>query len=175
MTATAETTTAPRAQAEPRRASLAQIPPDRVRAFAPKTLALVLRACAYSGDRFDPETVYAACANELDWLKMQMWVWGHTGGGQPATAEAVAITCISTFGTGLRVLEIVLVAGQDAKAWLEFEDKLAAWALKEGCERMQVIGRKGWAKNLPHWREAARMYERVIRPDHQEGEAHGER
>lgn len=170
-----DTDTAQRPAETPRRASLAQIPPDRVRAFAPKTLPLVLRACAYSGGRFDPETVYAACAYELDWLRMQMWVWGHTGGGQPASAEAVAITCLSTFGTGLKVLEIVLVAGQDAKGWLEFEDKLAAFALAEGCTRMQVIGRKGWGRNLPHWKESARMFERVIRPEGQEDEDDGQR
>jgi hypothetical protein len=149
--------------ARPRTLGLALIPAEEVRKVAHLVRSLVENACKFSGGRFDPDEVIAACAGENPNWKAQLWISGYSGGGEPTTLDSIAVTQISIFSTGLRVLEVALVAGRDAHSWLQYEDRFVDWAAKQGCTRMQMIGRRGWAKVLSRpWRESARMFERVI-------------
>jgi len=154
-------------QDKARTMSFALVPADRLRASEALqrwVFPLLEKACSYSDGRFEPETVLASCAGLNPRWHPQLWTAGYLRqGDQPATIEAVAVTAITTYASGMRVLEVILVGGENAKGWMTFENKFAEWAAREGCSKIQMIGRKGWAKTLSGaWREAARMFERDV-------------
>jgi len=147
----------------PRTLGLAWIPPEKVLAIAPKVMDLVERACEYSGGRFDPVSTLQACAGADPNRHWQLWIAGYSGGDEPPTMDSIAVTAITVYPTGLKLLEMILVAGENARSWLQFEDFVAAWAKREGCQRLQALGRRGWSRTLPkHWRQSAVIYEREI-------------
>lgn len=157
----------------PRQLAFDLVPPEKLReniALQRWVLPMVTRACEYSFGRFDPETVLASCAGlNPEWIA-QLWITGYRGGGEPPTIEAAVVTCISTYPTGRKVMDIVLVGGAGAKDWMAFEDKLSEWAALQGCAEVQVIGRRGWERHLGSpWRESARIYTRLLKPAVQEG------
>ena len=117
---------------------------------------LLDKACSYSGGRFTPETVLQGLMS---------------GGGQlqlfvafedDATVKAAAVTCLTVFGTGLKVCEILLLGGHERKSWLHFQKTIRRWAKTQGCERMLVHGRKGWVKDLSDWKVSGMIFERPI-------------
>lgn len=150
----------------PRQLGLAYIEADKVLPLIkkePHVFDLVEKACGFSGDRFDAYAVVQACAGADPNWHPQLWIAGFSGGGEKPTLDSVAITLISNFTTGLRVFEVALVAGESAQSWLQFEDVFVAFAKRQGCSRIQMIGRRGWQRLLPkYWRESARMFERHI-------------
>lgn len=157
-------TTAPAPSEAERKLGFALVPTERVGLFAPLVMEKLRAACEFSGGRFMAEYVLAACAGQDPGWSAQLWVAGHFGHGVKPTLEAVAVTCISNYPTGLRVLEVVLVAGEN-RAWLQFEDEFIAWAREQGCQRIQQIGRRGWARTLSDaWKQSAVMFERDIEP-----------
>jgi hypothetical protein len=46
------------------------------------------------------------------------------------------------------------------RRWLRLIDQIERYAWREGCERVVICGRRGWARMLPAYREAARIIER---------------
>ncbi len=136
-------------------------------------MPMVAKACEHSYGRFEPEGVIASCAGLNPHWKAQLWVIGYRGGGEPPTIEAVAVTCINTFETGRKVLDVVLVGGQGAKDWIIIQEPIAQWAAHNGCDEMQTIGRRGWERTLGEaWSEQARVFIRPL-PKLKEG-GHGE-
>ena len=153
----------------PRTLGLAWIPPEKVLALAPKVMDLIERACEYSGGRFDPISTLQACAGVEPNRQWQLWIAGYTGGDEPPTMDSIAITAITVYPTGLKLLEMILVAGDGARAWLQFDDFVADWARKQGCERVQAFGRRGWSRTLPKsWRQSTVIFEREIGIDNGE-------
>lgn len=150
----------------PRTLSFSIVPPEKLReseAFVRWVYPLVEKACSFSDGRFEPMSVLEGCAGlNPDW-HAQLWIAGYRGGGEAPSIEAVAVTTVSTYASGLKVLEVVLVAGENAKGWVTFEDEFVTWAQRQGCEKIQMIGRKGWQRQLGEaWRVAAWMMEREV-------------
>ncbi len=156
---------------DPRRRSLARVPPSQVMRFAPRYFDLLSKACEWSGGRFEPHATLKACAEED--ARLQLWIFGERGGGVEPSIDAIAVTAINSYLTGMKTLEVILVGGQGARDWLPFEDDLAAFALSQGCSRLECFGRRGWAKTLPHWRPSYQLFERVITPGPEDGSDQG--
>lgn len=162
-----DTETAPSPRCAPRRRHLQIVPPDavaRVLAVMPHIRQLMVDACEWSDGRYEPQDVLNACAGEDPHWTPQLWITGHSGGGAAPTLDAIAVTELAAYRTGLKALHVILVAGREAKAWLEFEGEFETWAAREGCSKLQMIGRRGWARTLPHWTLRAYMLERDITP-----------
>lgn len=145
-----------------RQLAYAYVPPEAVERVAGLVYPFLQRACEFSGGRFTPESVLpATAALDPNW-QAQLWIAGRFGGGEPPTLEAVAVTCVSAYSTGLKVLEVVLIAGEN-RAWLQFEEEFARWARDQGCQRIQQIGRRGWARTLSDkWKQSAVLFERDL-------------
>ena len=47
-----------------------------------------------------------------------------------------------------RVLTIFLTGGTEMEKWLHLLNQLEKWAISEGCDQMEVLGRPGWEKVL---------------------------
>lgn len=45
---------------------------------------------------------------------------------------------------------------------LELHEAICAWAREQGCQRMRIVGRKGWLKVVPGYREVATVMERDL-------------
>lgn len=50
------------------------------------------------------------------------------------------------------------LAGHDIKAWIEeAEATISAWARYHDCVALELHGRRGWEKLLPHWKRRTLM------------------
>lgn len=52
-----------------------------------------------------------------------------------------------------KVCVLTAGGGNDLGRWLRFLTKIEAYARDEGCDRVRVVGRKGWSKMLPGYHE----------------------
>lgn len=139
----------------PGQVELRQVPVEMVSEpdVWPALLPHIESACAYSGGRITPEAVQRAAT------KSEMQVFAVI---LDDTLVGVGVTCLSLHPSGLKSCDVLLVGGTLAGLWAELEAPLRRWALGEGCQRLQMVGRKGWARALPNWKIAATMYELEI-------------
>ena len=49
----------------------------------------------------------------------------------------------------------IWLAGGDLEELLEAEVALSAWAKTQGCDGMEIIGRRGWSRKLENYRQSA--------------------
>lgn len=49
----------------------------------------------------------------------------------------------------------IWLAGGDLDELVEAEVALSAWAKTQGCDGMEIIGRRGWSRKLESYRESA--------------------
>jgi hypothetical protein len=143
--------------AAPEGLEMGPIGPEYVPALWEVLHPLLQRACDFSGGRFTPESV----AHQILNRSFDLWGVARPSG----QIIAVAVTCVSDYPTGLRVMEVLLVSGQDRQSWLHFQGPLREQAARWGCQKMQMVGRKGWAKSLPDWNQAAVMFEIEVNAD----------
>lgn len=54
--------------------------------------------------------------------------------------------------SGRKFAVIWACGGHEKSRWLSLKDELEKYAKAEGCESIQVIGRKGWARALPDYK-----------------------
>ncbi len=160
-------TTIDRPRPDQRTFDFAVVPPEMVLRLpspaAQDVFALLTEACGYSDGRYEPVTTLRACAGQIEGYAEQLWIAGYRGGAEPPSAESIAVTTIRIYPTGLRVLELLAVAGKTSRAWLHFADGLADFAAKNGCHRVQMLGRKSWMRTLDEsWRATAQLFERDV-------------
>lgn len=67
----------------------------------------------------------------------------------------VTVTQLTRFGSGRIWCELVFCSGENMEAWLPFLSQIEVWAQTHGCDGMRIIGRKGWGRILPGYKEAA--------------------
>jgi hypothetical protein len=53
---------------------------------------------------------------------------------------------------GMKRCRIPFCTGEGARQWVHLLGQIEAWARDEGCRRLDMIARKGWAKHLPDYR-----------------------
>jgi hypothetical protein len=58
--------------------------------------------------------------------------------------------------------EIVATAGTGVNNWVHLIEGIEKYARAEGCVRVRIIGRKGWARLLPDYKQTAVVLERHI-------------
>jgi hypothetical protein len=93
---------------------------------------LLERALEYAGGTHTVADIWMACEQN----RMALWC-GH---------KSVIITEIVEYPR-LKACRIFLAAG-DMTELLEMETAVADWAKSADCNRMEVIGRKGWKRAL---------------------------
>lgn len=54
--------------------------------------------------------------------------------------------------SGLKCCRIPFCTGNGAASWVHLITQIEDWARAEGCERFDMIARKGWAKHLPDYK-----------------------
>lgn len=94
------------------------------------------------------ESVYQDIAKE------DFQLWGFFT-DDLSDCRMVTVTQLTKFSTGRIWCELVFCSGEDMEEWLPCLSMIEVWAQTNGCDGMRLIGRKGWAKVLPGYREAA--------------------
>ena len=101
--------------------------------------AILRPAIERSNGRQSVETVYRALLKQ----HFQLWLITKTEG-----VVCAIITEVFTHPTGLHECCILFVAGTRREDWLHHCEDICLWAVAEGCERVSVNGRSGWAPDL---------------------------
>ncbi len=61
-----------------------------------------------------------------------------------------------------KVCFICALGGAGAKSWLHLIEELETYAKAEGCNSIRWMGRRGWKRKLPKYREVGVIMERRI-------------
>ncbi len=105
---------------------------DRIEAKFEENRKFIADALEYSGGTHSIEDVYLACA---------------TGEAQLHPLEKSCIITEVVDYPSLTVCRIWL-AGGDLDELVEAEKSIAVWAKAQGCDAMEINGRKGWQRQL---------------------------
>ena len=88
----------------------------------------------------------------LEYIKqnrMQLWISWNDG------IEASFVTEVCDYPQ-LRVLRWVLAGGSNMESWLDLvTSKVEDWAKRNNCQRLEIVGRKGWTKVLRDYKTQA--------------------
>lgn len=88
----------------------------------------------------------------LEYIKqnrMQLWISWNDG------IEASFVTEVCDYPQ-LRVMRWVLAGGSNMELWLDLvTSKVEDWAKRNNCQRLEIVGRKGWTKVLRDYKPQA--------------------
>jgi hypothetical protein len=119
----------------------------------------IREALKYSNGRYDEKTV----ADSIISCLRQLWLL--------TDEDKILMSMVSqiiNYPTGLKVCEVMLLGGKQSKEWAEFvTDELSKWVASIGCDRLQIIGRKGWEKVLKNWKSVLVMMEKPVGENHE--------
>jgi hypothetical protein len=110
----------------------------------------LLPAIAWDGDWTEEQVVAALVEGAA-----QLWI------GEDDRVRCAVVTCLSKTARGL-VCEIWLMGGEDRKRWLHFLERIETAARERGCVSIELIGRKGWARLLPDYRQKAIILRKAL-------------
>lgn len=66
--------------------------------------------------------------------------------------QALLATTLSVELSGHRTAGIVFAVGEAPREWVHLIDELEDWARTQGCTRLEIWARKGWAKMLQDYK-----------------------
>jgi len=116
---------------------LVGIPADEAEQIWPTVKPYIERALAKGQGEYTPEDILRAIQRR----DMQLW----QGQG------CVGVTQILAYPSGLKVVDILLTAGENLCEWLESSNEtIYLWAKHIGADHVRVMGRPGWKKMLGH-------------------------
>jgi hypothetical protein len=76
--------------------------------------------------------------------------------------NSAVVTRLETHPSGLLTCLLWLAGGDDLSELKALEKAISAWAKAMGCERMEIIGRRGWLKALDDYREGSTVLVRNL-------------
>jgi len=131
-------------------------------------LERVKRACEFSDGRFTLDAVVDGLAAG------QFAIWGVLN---KTDLTAVSVSRVTTWESGVKVFEVLMIGGPEHTDMLPFLDRFEQPARKEGCAKIRLYGRTSWGNLAParggkahrllpkEWRVAAVVYEKDLQPD----------
>jgi hypothetical protein len=78
-----------------------------------------------------------------DWILWIVW---------DGAVRAIVGTELYRDISGIKCCMIRFATGREAATWTHLLDEIETWARDEGCQRLDMIARKGWAKHLPDYK-----------------------
>ena len=127
---------------------LQPVPSAHVGHYWPSVESLIEAATARSNGRHSAATIKSALIDK----QMQLWLVMNN------CLNAVIVTELLTYPTGLKVCGFVIVTGENHQKWLRLAEDIKGWAKENGCERIEGWARPGWAK-ITGWKETHRLIE----------------
>ena len=78
-----------------------------------------------------------------DWILWVVW---------DGSVKAVVATELYHDVSGMLCCMIRFATGREASKWAHLIDEIEEWARANGCKRLDMLARKGWAKHLPDYK-----------------------
>ena len=78
-------------------------------------------------------------------------LWIVWEGGEAGSVRAVIGTELYRDVSGMKCCTIRFATGHGASRWTHLLGRIEDWARQEGCVKLDMIARKGWAKHLPEY------------------------
>ncbi len=94
--------------------------------------------------------------------EMQLWLVVEGMGSGAETIKAAVLTDIKPYASGMKVCTIWLVVGEAARSWIALRNEIEDWARQEGCESVEIVGRKGWGRLLDDYEQISVVYEKRL-------------
>lgn len=114
---------------------------------------LFIEACKHSNGESSPQSIVDSILSGAVTLVAFM---------RGLVPQSILILTISQFGTGKRILEVVLASGSGMRDWMKFETQMDDLARSYGCHAIRMIGREGLQRMLPEWKRTAIVLERSV-------------
>jgi hypothetical protein len=122
------------------------VDPNRVTEIWPHAAPLVKRAIDRGLSRFS-----IIEANVLDGMHL-LWL----------AVDDNKIVGVAVTGLVGDACEIIAAAGADVRSWIHLIGPIEDYARAEGRKRMRIIGRQGWKRLLPDYKQQAVVLERKL-------------
>lgn len=88
-----------------------------------------------------------------DWIMWLVWA---------GEVRAVLATELYHDVGGEKRCRIPFCTGHGARQWVGLLSRIEDWARSEGCQRLDMIARKGWAKHLPDYKMTHVLLEKAL-------------
>ena len=90
-----------------------------------------------------------------DWILWIVW---------DGSVRAVLATELYHDISGMLCCTIRFATGKGAAGWTHLLSEIEDWARANGCQRLDMLARKGWAKHLPEYTMSHIMLEKDLTP-----------
>lgn len=78
----------------------------------------------------------------------QLWaIWEPTS----EAVLAAFVTTLQSYPTGWNTARVVLLGGERMESWRHLLRQVEEWARSEGCDALEIVGRKGWQRVFPDY------------------------
>ena len=122
--------------------ALQAIPPAHIAEVLPMVLPLMEAICERSAERYSvPGMIDRFVKGE--WILWIVW---------DGSVRAIVGTELYRDVSGLKCCMIRFATGRQAATWTHLLAEIEDWARENGCRRLDMLARKGWAKHLPEYR-----------------------
>ncbi|MCJ2127349.1 hypothetical protein [Methylobacterium sp. E-045] len=101
------------------------------------------RACARPGCDLSIEDLHRLVGAEAALLVMIL--------GEDGAPIGAGVTQVRELADGGRSCCVLATGGNDVRRWREIMAQIEAGAARNGCERVEFVGRVGWAALLPDY------------------------
>lgn len=110
--------------------------------YWPESKKYIQKALLADGERFTLESIYQGIVSR----DLQLWV------AEGSEIKAICITEIQKLPK-TTVCLLFLCGGTDHKEWVGHIKPIERWAKSQGCNEMEIVGRKGWGRVLEGYKE----------------------
>jgi hypothetical protein len=125
---------------------ISYVPPEDVGLIWKQIEPLLLKPLEIDGFAYMPKDIFDSILKK----KMQLWIsWN----GKTNVVEAAIVTEIIDYPR-LRSCRYFLAGGTNMKSWFNpMKEQIEQWAIQNNCQRIELVGRKGWVKWLKDYKQ----------------------
>ena len=125
---------------------ISYVPPEDVGLIWKQIEPLLLKTLEIDGFAYMPKDIFDSILKKI----MQLWIsWN----GKTNVVEAAIVTEIIDYPR-LRSCRYFLAGGTNMKVWFNsMKEQIEQWAIQNNCQRIELVGRKGWVKWLKDYKQ----------------------
>ena len=140
------------------RVELVAIPPSEIEKVWPMAAPLLKKGIDRTR-KIDLEDVFL----DLELRNSQLWlVWEIT----EQKALAALVTQICDYPSGFRTVRMYIAGGSRMWRWMHLRARIEEYAVEEGLDGVELVGRRGWGRLFHDYTETDRTYFKGV-PDDQ--------
>jgi len=125
---------------------ISYVPPKDVGLIWKQIEPLLLKPLEIDGFAYMPKDIFDSLLKK----KMQLWISWNV---KTNNVEAAIVTEIIDYPR-LRSCRYFLAGGTNMKSWFNpIKEQIEQWAIKNKCQRIELVGRKGWVKWLKDYKQ----------------------